>query len=408
MIKKSVYLNFLILAALALGACSYFWPNQALFSTADIVGKLFLKFLKLLSLPLIFLALVSSISSMRSLKQMRVIGKKILTYTLSTTLVAATIGLIFYLVIHPKISIPQNEHVVELSGSYFSFLFDMVPENFVQVFLENNVMGGAFLGLILGIAILYLPEKNKETLNDFFQSLFSAVLKITEGLIFIIPIGVWAFVTLFVQELSQNQGQYQSLMYYIYAVVGANLVQGLIVLPLLLKYKGLSPWKTFKGMAPALFTAFFTKSSNATMPVAMKCAEQNLKIDGKLVKLSIPLCSVINMNACAAFILITTLFVSGSYGIQFTLLEMGFWTILATLAAVGNAGVPMGCYFLTSAFLVGMNVPLTIMGLILPFYTLLDMLETAINVWSDSCISQIVDKDLKESKEALIPESTVT
>ena len=161
-------------------------------------------------------------------------------------------------------------------------------------------------------------------------------------------------------------------------------------------------------MAPALFTAFFTKSSNATMPVAMKCAEQNLKIDGKLVKLSIPLCSVINMNACAAFILITTLFVSGSYGIQFTLLEMGFWTILATLAAVGNAGVPMGCYFLTSAFLVGMNVPLTIMGLILPFYTLLDMLETAINVWSDSCISQIVDKDLKESKEALIPESTVT
>lgn len=73
--------------------------------------------------------------------------------------------------------------------------------------------------------------------------------------------------------------------------------------------------------------------------------------------------------------------------------EMVLWIFIATIAALGNAGVPMGCYFLASAFLAAMNVPLNILGIILPFYSLIDMLETAINVWSDSCVATIVYKE---------------
>ena len=75
------------------------------------------------------------------------------------------------------------------------------------------------------------------------------------------------------------------------------------------------------------------------------------------------------------------------------------WIFLSTIAAIGNAGVPMGCYFLASAFLASMNVPLHILGVILPFYTLIDMLETAINVWSDSCVAAVVQKDLDREEE---------
>jgi Na+/H+-dicarboxylate symporter len=112
------------------------------------------------------------------------------------------------------------------------------------------------------------------------------------------------------------------------------------------------------------------------------------------------------MNACAGFILITVLFVSMSNGVTSSPIEMILWVVIATIAAIGNAGVPMGCYFLSTAFLAAMNVPLHILGIILPFYTLIDMLESAINVWSDSCVAAVVDKELKQTAE-LKPGETI-
>lgn len=106
------------------------------------------------------------------------------------------------------------------------------------------------------------------------------------------------------------------------------------------------------------------------------------------------------MNGCAAFILITTLFVSASNGANFSIIQTLPWILISTLAAIGNAGVPMGCYFLTSALLVGMNMPLHVLGMILPLYTFFDMVETCLNVWSDSCITAIVDKEIQETEKS--------
>ena len=106
------------------------------------------------------------------------------------------------------------------------------------------------------------------------------------------------------------------------------------------------------------------------------------------------------MNACAGFILITVLFVSTVHGASYTALELLSWLIIATIAALGNAAVPMGCFFLASSFLASQNVPLHIMGAILPVYSLLDMLETAINIWSDACVTAIVDRETLEMEES--------
>ena len=122
-----------------------------------------------------------------------------------------------------------------------------------------------------------------------------------------------------------------------------------------------------------------------------------LGIHPKVANFSFPLCTVINMNGCAAFILTTVLFVSGINGHVFSLSDLIMWVFLASLAAIGNAGVPMGCFFLSSAFLVSMKVPVAVMGLILPFYTFLDMVETSLNLWSDISITSIVNKEVKES-----------
>ena len=101
------------------------------------------------------------------------------------------------------------------------------------------------------------------------------------------------------------------------------------------------------------------------------------------------------MNGCAAFILVTSLFVMQNGGIALTLPTILLWILVSVVSAVGNAGVPMGCYFLTLSLMSGIGAPVAILGIILPIYTIIDMVETAENVWSDSCVSAMVDNDLQ-------------
>ena len=100
------------------------------------------------------------------------------------------------------------------------------------------------------------------------------------------------------------------------------------------------------------------------------------------------------MNGCAAFIFTTVIYLMQNNGIHVSLASMGLWVVVATVAAIGNAGIPMGCFFLSASLLASMNVPIILMGIILPFYSLIDMLETALNVWSDSCVVKVVDEKL--------------
>jgi Na+/H+-dicarboxylate symporter len=100
------------------------------------------------------------------------------------------------------------------------------------------------------------------------------------------------------------------------------------------------------------------------------------------------------MNGCAAFILVSSLYVMQNGGLSLGIGSMLLWALIAVVSAVGNAGVPMGCFFLTVSLMTGIGAPVEVMGLILPIYTMIDMIETAENVWSDSCVCAMTDKDL--------------
>lgn len=399
MVGKRFFTNLLLLVAMGLGLLTGWADLPFLHSAAEVTSDLFLRLLKLVSLPIIFLAVTSTITGMKNLQEMRKMGRKVLLYTLGTTLVAASVALFLYVVINPAksavgtdLSVAASENVAQ--GAYLTFLLNIVPSNFFAAFTEGNVMGIVFVAILLSTAILFLPSEQKNFLNKLFSSLFAAMIKVTGFIIALMPLAIWAFMALLVKELQQNYSHISRLLLYLSCVVGANLIQGLIVLPLFLKLKKISPLKTFKGMAEALTVAFFTKSSNATLPVAIRSAEKNLGISSRVSSFSLPLCSVVNMNGCAAFILTSVLFVASVHGVTFSAVDLVGWIFLATFAAIGNAGVPMGCFFLTSAFLIGMDIPLYMMGMILPFYTIIDMIETTLNVWSDACITTTVDKDL--------------
>lgn len=382
------------------GAFSGFSELSFLYSSASVISELFLRILRLISLPIIFLSIASTISGMKSFKDMRLMGRRVLLYTLGTTLAAATTALLVFLYVDPAASADALTSTTSVpvapQGSYINFALDIVPPNFFQAFVENNVIGVAFIAFLLSFASLGLPQEQKEFVHKLFSSLFALVLRVTGVAIKIMPLAIWAFVTILIKDLRQNYDHFNQLVLFLSCVVAANLIQGIVVLPIFLKWKKISPLSTFKGMSKALTVAFFTKSSNATLPFALEACEKNLKVSPKISNFSLPLCSVINMNGCAAFILTAVLFVSMVNGLTFSGIELVGWIFFATIAAIGNAGVPMGCYFLASAFLIGLDVPLYMMGLILPFYTVLDMIETALNVWSDGCVTVAVDKDVKE------------
>ena len=401
-VKRKINPNLYFAFAILLGVFTGYLQNPFLFSVADTVSQLFINLLKLVSLPIIFLSIVSTASGMDNIDQIKRLGQKVVKYTLLTTLIAATIGLILFITIDPVrdrvILVPIQEGVAQASSSsYLSFFIQIVPSNIIQPFHENNVIGVLFLAMLFSFAIISLPSEHRTVLNSFFSSVYAAIIAITRWVVAIMPIAIWAFITLFMRDLGQGL-DVKSLALYLTCVIAANIIQATIVLPAILKFKKLSPWKTFKGMAPALSTAFFTKSSAAALPMAIRCAEENIGVSRRVASFTLPLCTTINMNACAAFILITVLFVSMSQGLTYTYPEMALWIILSTIAAIGNAGVPMGCYFLASAFLAAMNVPLHLMGIILPFYSLIDMLESAINVWSDSCVAAVVQQEMSQEE----------
>ncbi len=124
-----------------------------------------------------------------------------------------------------------------------------------------------------------------------------------------------------------------------------------------------------------------------------------LKISEDVARLSFPLCTTINMNGCAQFILLSVYFVSAFTGHALSAWEHVGMIFLSVTAAVGNAGVPMGCFFLASSILASKDIPLHLMGSILPLYTLMDMVETSLNVWSDVSITKIVDQE--KTRESL-------
>ncbi|WP_281647556.1 dicarboxylate/amino acid:cation symporter [Parendozoicomonas sp. Alg238-R29] len=394
----------LVLLAAVLGILTGFLDIPAINGTAEVIGELFIRLLKLVSTPIIFFSVLSTLTGMGSLHDASILGGRVIRYTLLTTLIAATIALGLFLTINPagQISTPQVSTIADAPQTqtgYWQYVIEIVPTSFITPFTEGQVISVLFLALVLSLAILSLPIQRRERLQVLFEDLFGAIMKLTSGILKLLPLAVWAFVTGFIESISKDSIGNHLLLYFT-CILLANIVQATVVLPLLLSSKGISPAQTFRGMLPALAVAFFAKSSSAALPAAMDAAQTRLGISSRIARFSFPLCTTINMNACAGFILITVLFVSTLSGMTFSTAELAAWVVIATIAAVGNAGVPMGCFLLASTLLATMNVPLELMGVILPVYALIDMLESAINVWSDACVTSIVDRDVAATNTA--------
>ena len=372
---------------------------EGLNNIAVMMSDAFIKIFKCLSLPLISLSMIVTITSYHSDMQMKRISQKTLCYTLVTTVTAAIVACMLYALINPTTPqmISLGDDVPPIRDiSYLQHISQLIPSHIFEPFMEHNVMSVLLMAIVTGSAIRFIPDdRHREVVSGFFQGLHSIFITLTRWVIKIIPLALYSFITVTVLQLRKGL-DISGIGEYLAIVILANAVQGLVVLPLLLRWQGISPFQTMSKVMPALSIAFFSKSSTGTLPVTIQCAEKNLEVSPGIARFVLPLCTTINMNGCAAFIFSTVIYLSQSHGIEITFMTMISWIIIATIAAIGNAGVPMGCFFLSASLLSSMGVPLTLLGLILPFYSIIDMIETSLNVWSDVCVTQVIDQKFKE------------
>ena len=379
-----------------LGLLGISWLNEVMNFVATVYARLF----QLLAVPTIVLAVITTFATFGSKGSGKIFGRTLI-YTLLTTFAAAAVGAILYVLIAPG-NLPIDSiagdisHLSPLTShlSYSEHILSVIPNNIIKPFLEGNVLSLLLLAFAIGFGLSKLPEsENKAVVVKGLLGLQELLFVLILGLIWTLPLGIVAFSAQLSAQVTAGVVA-DSIGKYVLVVLGGNVIQFFIVLPLFLLARGLNPIHVLGKMMPAVLMALFTKSSAATLPVTIDTAENRLGIRKNVARFVLPICTTINMNGCAAFILVTSLFVMQQGGTPLTWTTILLWILISVVSAVGNAGVPMGCYFLTLSLMSGIGAPVAVLGIILPIYTIIDMVETAENVWSDSCVAAIVDRRL--------------
>ena len=395
--KTILWIGALVVGAI-LGVLGLDWLNQLMNFVATVYTRLF----QLLAVPTIVLAVITTFATFGSKGSGKIFGRTLI-YTLLTTFAAAVVGALLYEIIAPgnlpaeALSVEENAQLstVNTELSYYDHILSIIPNNIVKPFLEGNVLSLLLIAFAVGIGLSKLPEsENKTVVVKGLLGLQDLLFLLIRGLIWTLPLGILAFSAQLSAQVSAGVVA-DSIGKYVLVVLGGNVIQFFIILPLFLIIRGLNPIHVLGRMMPAVLMALFTKSSAATLPVTMESAEQRLGVRKEIARFVLPICTTINMNGCAAFILVTSLFVMQNGGTPLTLSTILLWILISVVSAIGNAGVPMGCFFLTLSLMSGIGAPVAILGIILPIYTIIDMVETAENVWSDSCVCAMTDHDLR-------------
>ena len=392
--KNSVlWISALIVGAI-LGLIGLEWLDEVMNFVATVYTRLF----QLLAVPTIVLAVITTFATFGSKGSGRIFGHT-LTYTLLTTFAAAAVGAVLYVIVAPgnlplNVLVDTNVDSVSTSTTYSEHILSIIPSNIVKPFLDGNVLSLLLLAFAIGFGLSKLPEsENKAVVVKGLLGLQELLFLLIRGLIWALPLGIVAFAAQLSAQVSAGVIA-DSIGKYVLVVLGGNVIQFFVVLPLFLLARGLNPIHVLSRMSPAVLMALFTKSSAATLPVTMETAENRLGVRKNIARFVLPICTTINMNGCAAFILVTSLFVMQNGGTPLTWSTILLWIIISVISAIGNAGVPMGCYFLTLSLMSGIGAPIAVLGIILPIYTIIDMVETAENVWSDSCVAAMVNHDI--------------
>ncbi len=383
------------------------------------LGKMFMNGLKMIIVPLILSSIICGMASMGTGEGLGRLGAKTVGYYMLSSLLAILIGLVFVNLIAPGETNGQPAgHLLNLSppdqvaeelkkvegkggGDIANIFLRMVPPNIVKAAAEGQMLGLICFGLLFGFFMLRIESQYRDVMVSFWQGVFDTMMGITMFIMKFAPLGVLGLITVAVANAGIGGG-FNILLFFL-SVLSALAFHTFVTMPLLLKFiAGVNPINQFKAMAPALLTAFSTASSSGTLPVTMRCMESNAGVSNRTTSFVLPMGATINMDGTALYECVAAMFIAQAYGLDLNLITQFTIVLVALLTSVGVAGIPSASLVAIVVILAAIGLPAEGIGLLLITDRILDMLRTAVNVFSDSCCTTIVASS--EGEKNLFPD----
>lgn len=382
------------------------------YSVYGFIGDLFLNALKMLIVPLIVSSLITGMTSIGSAGAFGRIGAKTLVYFVSTTLIAVLLGLALVNLITPglvdgqpaKALIGLSEDTAAVTEQVqgkgaqdlVNLFLRIIPANVVAAAVEGEMLGLIFFSLLFGYFITQIPKRSGEVLISFWQGVFEVMMRITDVVMKFAPLGVFALVAKV--AAATGLAAIQPLGIFFFTVLLGLAIHFFGVLPLLVRLLGrVSPVAHYRAMAPALFTAFSTASSSATLPLTLECLEKNARVSNRVASFVAPLGATVNMDGTALYECVAVLFIAQAYGVELNLAAQLLVVLLALLTSIGVAGIPAASLVAIVVILGAVGLPAEGIGLILAVDRLLDMSRTTVNVFGDMCGAVIIARSEGEA-----------
>lgn len=377
---------------------------------AQPLGQIFLRLLFVLVVPLLFSALVVGVAEV-DLERLKQLGKRTLGYTVVVTMISVLIGLVLVNLIGPGRGIdPELIHAAKsalvpasakapVDLSPVSILVGLVPTNAIAAAAEGDMLGLIVFSLLFGIALAVTKTNATEQLRLTITGLYELSMTWIDAVISkMAPLGVGAL--LFVMTSRIGASVLLNVAQYVFVVALGLALQLFVVYSISVKlFSGRSPVEFFRASRVAIVTAFSTASSNATLPTAIKVAEEDLKLPSHVARFVLTAGSAMNQNGTALFEGVTVLFLAQVAGVELTFEKQFLVMLVCILAGIGTAGVPAGSLPVIAMILGMVGVPPEGLGLIVGVDRFLDMLRTTVNVTGDLAAAVYVAKG--EERDAL-------
>ena len=399
-----------IIIALVLGAVvglSINMISPTLFTVLDDwifnpLGKIFTSSINLLVVPLVFFSIILGTASLGDPKKLGRIGAKTVTYFFVTTAIAITIAMTLAIVISPgtrgAFDVGNVTYEATEAPSIIDTFLNMIPSNPFTALSEGNMLQIILMSVLIGFALTALGEKTKgivqlvEQGNELMMYLVTLIMKLA-------PYGTFGLIATAVGN--QGLSAMKAMGLYAMVVILATLLHAIVTyggtIALLAKK---SPVWFFKNFAPAISVAFSTSSSNATLPISMEVAQDQLGIKKSVSSFVQPLGATINMDGTAIMQGVATIFIAQVYGIELGVGELVTVVVTAVLASVGTAGAPGVGLIMLAMVLSSVGLPVEGIGLILGIDRLLDMVRTALNITGDATCALLISE--QETKRELV------
>ncbi len=368
------------------------------------IGTIYVNLLKFLVVPVVLCSIADGVISLKDLKRVGSVGLKTFVYYMCTTALAVVIGLVLVSIFKgnftplPSTELGELAYEAKEAPSVMGVIVNIFPDNLFKPMVNAEMLPVIVIAIFLGAGVLAAGEKGAK-IGELINCAEEVVMKIMMMIISFTPYGVFCLMT---NVVAENGAQIIGKLALVIGVAYIGyIVHVVVVYGLSVKFLAkMSPIAFFKGVAPAMITAFTTTSSNATLPVNMECCNK-MGAEPEISAFVLPLGATINMDGTAIYQAVCAIFIACCYGVELTLGDMAMIVLTATLASIGTAGVSGAGMIMLAMVLTQVGLPVEGIAIIAGVDKLFDMGRTTLNITGDATCALFISRLEREKKEKL-------